>query len=258
MRDAFGEVRGPPAVLTPVELVELDARRRGDRGFGPMVRMLRQDEGIRLGQLAQAVGEPVSWISDVERGMVRADIETVRRIALAIGASFVAIFDIWDREGEASADRTTVAEATAMVKRSLSKGVDCPCCGRLARELRTSLSPFMVSFVSWLASSYRGEPLDVRPWAEENKMKGGRNYAKVVHWGFAEHGHGRDPLWTPTNKGLKFARGEIKVRKVVVLWRNEVVRFDGKLVDISGAGGSVVRPTREGNQALPGMGGHHE
>lgn len=226
-----GSERARPREVPPAEL---EARREGERGFAAMVKQLREDVGYSIVQFAaplRRAGIGPSDVSAIEAGKVRASAEWVRYYADSLRVPFTKLFDVWDREALGTEHRMTVAEARAAVQRLLKVGVECPCCGRIAKERRQSLTPNMCRFVRWLVQNYRGEPLEIRGWQREHAEYGG-DYAKTEHWGLTKREHGRDPLWSPTLKGTKFARGQVKVHKVAILWRNEVLRWEGDLLDV--------------------------
>jgi transcriptional regulator with XRE-family HTH domain len=257
MRDPFGtpgaEPERSPEEQRAVE-IEAQAARDGHRGFGRTVQQLRVDQEITLGQAAMVLRTSVGTVSQVERSRLRATAEQVRLFSVLLSVPFTVLFDAWDEEAADGAERTTVAEAKAMVQRLLGAGVDCPCCGRLAKEQRRTLTPPMCQFMQWLVDEYRGEPVLITPWVKQESQHGG-DYAKVVHWGLAERRRGKAPLWTPTDKGRKFTRNQVKVRRFAVVWRNEVLRHEGPLVDLFALlGDKHEHPEREGKaQALPGM-----
>lgn len=223
-----------------------------------MVQQLRLDAEMTIGQLVlplRSLGVTEAHIRRVEDNQERASLESVRHYASALGASFSGLFDVWDRESPNTEDRMTVAEARAMIRRLLKAGVECPCCGRTCKERRQSLTPNMVRFVRWLVSTHRGTPVSIRDWQREHAEYGG-DYAKTEHWGLTRRELGRAPLWSPTLKGTKFVRAQVKVHKVAVLWRNKVLRWDGDLLDIS----ELLRETTEHDDrgdepppSLPGM-----
>jgi len=251
MRDPFGSP--PEPVIEAVDEAEVEARRRGLRGFGALARQLREDAGISMAEMCRPIGAMVSELSAIETGKTRATAEWVRYIADALGRPFTEMFDLWDREAPGEESRLTVAEARAMVQRLLAAGVECPCCGRLCRETRRSLTPTMARFVVWLVDQYRGEPLNPKSWLR-NKTYGG-DYAKVTHWGLAHRLPGREPRWEPTDKGRLFARGQTKVRRVAIFWRNQVLRWEGGTVTIKDVLGDDPEIPERGvaTQTLPGV-----
>ena len=255
MRDVFGT---QPTVREIGKEVaeEYQVARTGDRGFGPLVHVLRLDLEIAQGSMAAKLRVPAAFLADVENGKTRANAEVVRMLSVELDVSFAWLFDVWDREAPGTEDRMTVAEAKGMVRRLLSVGVECPCCGRPAKEQRRSLTPLMVDFMRWLVGQYRGEPVLITPWAKDHVQYGG-DYAKVAHWDLAKREPGKLRLWSPTTAGRKFVKGQTKVQRTAVLWRNEVIRMEGKLLDIHQlAGDEGERPERTGERtpALPGMG----
>ena len=240
-------IRTGEDVQIPAE--EQAARRSGDRGLGPMLRQRREDAGVEVREAAKRSRIADAFLARIELGDARPGLTLLRDIASAIGSSFVELFDVWDRVNPS--DRTTVAEARAMVSESLATGVACPCCGRPCKEQRRSLSRPMVEFLRWLVSEYRGTPVDPRPWCSRTVQRGG-DYAKIVHWGLAERHDGREPRWTPTAKGRRWILGQIKIHKVAVLWRNEVLRFDGEMIGPDEIA-PEARPERGEARRLPGL-----
>ena len=267
MRDPFGspgrQEAEDHAGVTVVEAAELEAeseaRRRGDRGFGPLVRQLREDREVRLGALAKGISVGVVLISNLELGKVRVTPELIRRIANWLEAPFSLLFDVWDREAPDAADRMTVAEAQAMVKRlrSTGEGVECPCCGAKVKERRRSLTPPMIRFIRWLVREHTGEPVLITPWVKDSSQHGG-DYAKIELWGLAHRHPGQKPMWSPTPKGVAFVRGQVKVHRIAVVFRGEVLTWDGPKQDIDEMANEDVAnevPERGDGPAptLPGM-----
>lgn len=237
MRDIWrSHARKPAKVVEELPPEELEARRRGARGFAAMAQQVRIDAKLTIGQFVLPLrrsgsGATEADVNRIERGKERASIEWVRYYADGTGTAFTAMFDVWDREAPGKEDRLTVAEARAMIARLLKAGVECPCCGRPCKERRQTLTPNMVRFVRWLVQEYRGEPLEIRQWQREHAEYGG-DYAKTSHWGLTKRAPGKAPRWSPTLKGTKFARAQVKIHKAAILWRSEVLRWEGELLDI--------------------------
>lgn len=231
---------------------EAQAKREGLRGFGPMVRQLRKDAGLTRVSFAKKAKCDASTLASIEEGKVRPTIEWPRIASVVLGAPFSVLFDVWSAGAPDGEERMTVAEAKAMIERLLSVGVDCPCCGRPCKELKRSLSPPMVRFARWLCRNYRGAGLDAKSFVQDTQQHGG-DYAKVIHWGLAVKSP-ETGLWSPTKLCKKWVRGEVKVQKQVVLWRNSVLRTAGDLVSVEDIDHDTPPARGEQRHLLPGMG----
>ena len=234
---------------------------RGDRGFAPLVRLLRATERVPAADVLRLVpGASPDDLHRVELGSWRPGVDWVRAYAMTTSATFSFLFDVWDREAPGTADRMTVGEAVAMVQRLLETpdGVVCPCCEAKAVARKRTLTEPMASFVAWLARTYVGTPLDARRWVDAHpQYSRGGDYAKVRHWGLAQRVLGQDPLWYPTDKGKRWAWGTVAVKRRVVLFRNRVIRFEGEDLKIGDVAGDdeAIRRGMGPTPMLPGLGG---
>lgn len=60
---------------------------------GSMIRRMRKSENLTLADLAEKTGVSLSFLSQVERGIVNPSINSLRRIALALGTPVSHFFD---------------------------------------------------------------------------------------------------------------------------------------------------------------------
>lgn len=138
-------------------------------------------------------------------------------------------------------------EAREFVLRHLEEGVQCPCCGQLARLYKRALNSAMARSLIWLVgeSGPNLDWVDVPNTAPKWLLKS-RELPKLVHWGLIEE-MPKDPLdtskrtsgwWRPTSKGRQFAKNTIKVPKRVHLYNNAVQRFDPEEISILDALGT--------------------
>lgn len=252
-----------PHVRAPVVLVdpaELEARARGDRGFGPLARLHRERANTPVADVVRLVGGgTVDDLHAIEAGRQRATVDWVRAYAMTTTATFTFLFDVWDREGPDAADRMTVAEAVTMVRRLIQTpaGVTCPCCGGLAVERKRTLNAPVASFVGWLVRAFTSEPLDARRWVDAHpEHSRGGTYARARHWGLAMREIGQAPLWRPTEKAKAWVYGRTSIHQHVVLFRNTVQRFEGALVHYRDVGPSdEVQRGAGPAPTLPGLDG---
>lgn len=257
MRNPHALHRQPALVIDPEELA---ARARGDRGFGPLVKLLRDQGRVPAGEVVRLVpGGTEADLRRIEAGTWRPTVDWVRGYAMATAATFTFLFDVWDREAPGTADRMTVAEAVAMCTRlrETAAGVVCPVCAAKVVARKRTINAPVASFVSWLARNYCGTPLDAIAWVDANThLSRGGTYARAVHWGLAVRQPGLEPLWSPTDKGRRWAAGMAKVHKHAVLYRTKVLRFEGDMVTITDiAQGEDIQRGLGPTPSLPGLDG---
>jgi hypothetical protein len=259
MRNPLAFRRPVVAVPTPPDPAELAALERGDRGFGPLVRLLREREKVPAAAVLRLVpGASEEDLARVESGAWRPSVDWVRAYAMATTATFTSLFDVWDREAPGGAERMTVAEAVAMCSRlrETSKGVVCPVCAALVVVRKRTLNEPVASFVAWLSRHYNGRPLNALGWVDTHEhLSRGGTYARAAHWGLATREPGEEPLWSPTNKGRRWAAGLTKVHRHAVIFRGAVLRFDGAEVGIADvASGEEIQRGMGPTPMLPGVG----
>lgn len=216
IRDLFGSPAEPSAAAPEEKKV----------GFGDYLRLLREESGLAQEYVERKLGLGSGGLIAVEHGRRKAPIEWLHPLAQLYAQEFTEVFDRWD-----DADSITVAQAREHLRRALKTGSTCMTCGRVAQESRRAFSAPMAHFVAWL-SEQSPVPADPRPWFKETYQRGG-DYAKVVHWQLATRLPGRDPFWSPTERGREFAAGRVKIHGIAVLWRNAVTRFEGDHVSIA-------------------------
>lgn len=94
------------------------AERRSDVArLGERIRSFRQLRGVSLRDLGQACGLSAGFLSQLERGLVNANVESVGRIASALGMS---LQDLFDFEAELN---VRVVRHDQRVARQVRKGV---------------------------------------------------------------------------------------------------------------------------------------
>ena len=141
---------------------------------------------------------------------------------------------------ENSKEGTSLAAAQDLVLQKREKGVDCPCCGQYVKVYKRKLNVNMVNFLASLVKTYQY----TQDWVSYRKCKfRGRDYSYLTCWGLAFTG--RDVsgkrrttgLWKPTQKGIDFVQGTIKVPTHVFLLDNEVQGFSSSLTFLSDVDG---------------------
>jgi transcriptional regulator with XRE-family HTH domain len=60
-----------------------------------LIRELRMDAGLSQTEVADRLGRPQSWISKVEVGERRIDVEELRQLCIALEADPARIFRLW-------------------------------------------------------------------------------------------------------------------------------------------------------------------
>lgn len=90
------------------EYREQQAERAAFREIAWLLIKYRMDEGLSQQQLADRVGTSHSQISRIESGRHRTNLETLQRIAAALGRTLVVGFESRDERGRASRDLVTL------------------------------------------------------------------------------------------------------------------------------------------------------
>lgn len=133
--------------------------------------------------------------------------------------------------------KATLKDAIEWLAERLSDGAECPCCGQLAKVYKRKLNGAM-AYVLLLISRYKGvDWLHVPSYINEQvedpavaaAIRG--DWAKLTHWGLLEEMPGERPdgskrvgYYKITEKGLRFARGKLRVPRHIWL-------YDGRSLD---------------------------
>lgn len=83
------------------------------RQFGLRIRELRRQKGLTQEDLAAATDMSVQGLSKVERGMSAPQLDTVRRIALALGTPIYELLRLYEDDADLTA---TLDEVTTLLK----------------------------------------------------------------------------------------------------------------------------------------------
>jgi hypothetical protein len=131
----------------------------------------------------------------------------------------------------------TLEEAKAWVEANRDEGVNCPCCGQLCKNYKRPLNAPMARSLIWLVrrSLPKAEGwVDLRTEAPLFVQQS-RELAKLAHWELIEEkavesarGARTSGIWRPTERGVRFAKGEIALASHVVLYDNNILEFSEK------------------------------
>ncbi len=146
---------------------------------------------------------------------------------------------------------TTVESAKQFIQENASKGVDCPCCGRDCKIYKYKLHHSMVECLAGLVLQYQ----KTRAWYHVTRIairggyatsKGG-HLAKGVHWDLlVAKPNIDDPTkrmlgyWKPTQLGIDFVYGRIKLPEWVLLYQNKVIEIAQTKIDVKTALGQYI------------------
>jgi hypothetical protein len=131
----------------------------------------------------------------------------------------------------------TLAEARALVEAGRDEGVHCLCCGQMCKNYTRPLNAPMARSLIWLVRYSQAKAdkwVDLAAEAPAFVHKS-RELAKLKKWGLIEEkpseskrGARTSGIWRPTERGIKYARGEIALSSHVVLYDNHVLEFSKK------------------------------
>ena len=137
-----------------------------------------------------------------------------------------------------------VEEAKDLIFNGLENGVQCPCCGRLAKMYKRKLNREMAQWLIWLVQN--SDPEKNEGWLDIRKfdVRGG-DYGKLVHWQLVQQCPNHDKrkrtsgLWRPTPQGVAFVKGQIQVPSHLHVYNNDVVGWSENMVKIEEALGET-------------------
>jgi hypothetical protein len=125
---------------------------------------------------------------------------------------------------------TLLVEAQQYVKRGRGKtvGVDCPCCGQLAKIYKRPITKEMAGCLFQLIHFYMRD----QTWIDAKRLKRrGGDYAKLAYWGLIEFSEEKKPrcrqngTLRPTKRGVAFALGRIRLPSHALVYNKDVVGF---------------------------------
>ena len=67
------------------------------RGLLKLLRQLREDAGLSQTDVAERLRRPQTWVSKVELGERRLDVEELRQLCLALDADVLSVVRMWLR-----------------------------------------------------------------------------------------------------------------------------------------------------------------
>lgn len=123
------------------------------------------------------------------------------------------------------------------------KRTDCPCCGRSGKINKMPINLSMIVGFLWIVRWWEKnghEWVDV-PKVAPRHIYPASNYWKLKYWELLVPKGNTDPskkltgAWKPTEKGIDFAKGLIRLPRQVYLWNDEPILFDGDEISISDA-----------------------
>ena len=130
----------------------------------------------------------------------------------------------------------SLAEAQDALTRGIDNGTSCPCCGQFAKVYKRKMRSSLAHWLIWLVLKSRDSEdgwADVRQASVRNG-----EYAMVAHWGLAVQKMNESTakkhsgLWMPTDLGVQFVEGVLKVPSHVHLYDNSVVGWSNKMITV--------------------------
>jgi hypothetical protein len=132
-------------------------------------------------------------------------------------------------------------DARQEVRIGLKEGVECPCCGQLARLYRRKLNSQMARFLCRLFAATidnpRAEWFHVRDFLEETGHKASSDGSYLAHWKLVEPkplrpGSPSSGFWRITQAGMEFARGNITVASHAFIFNGRCDGFASTQISI--------------------------
>lgn len=135
---------------------------------------------------------------------------------------------------------TTLAKAQEVLKDHAKEGAICPCCRQLVKLYERPITGAMAYVLILLHRHFSTPPIPgwvhVPSYLTDMSKMGsavrGGDWAKLRYWGLLEEkpedrkdGSNRAGFYRMTEKGHKFAKGEVKVPKAVMLYNDRFLGF---------------------------------
>jgi len=131
-----------------------------------------------------------------------------------------------------------LVKAKEIVEKGRNNGIDCPCCGLYVKEWKKSIISIAVASLCKLVSKYKGKYIHLDDFNVQPKD---RNFSQLVLWKLIKKAKTDDStkrasgMWMPTEKGIKFARGEAVLKKYVITLNNKCIGYEGDFIDVKEA-----------------------
>lgn len=115
-----------------------------------------------------------------------------------------------------------------------NKGI-CPCCNQKIQVWRKSIISTAVASLCQLVRMYDGKPIHHDKFTVLLKD---RNFSQLVLWGLIEPAAPRTAtensagMWSPTEKGIQFVKGQITIPQYVETYNNNLLSFDGPEIGV--------------------------
>lgn len=127
----------------------------------------------------------------------------------------------------------TLEDAMREFITGVKDGTFCPCCQRYAKVNKVSINKSMAKALEWISKNAEvgGKWVYVQERGPD-WMKRSNSHAKMLHWGLLERAETDEDkkhsgVYRPTEKGMKFLAGDIKVRKYMAIYNNINIKPDG-------------------------------
>lgn len=131
----------------------------------------------------------------------------------------------------------TIDEARNQIVKDLHKGTACPCCGQVVKLYKRKLYDKQVDWLIWLV----GEHFRTKDWVSVSDYPSrGGDYSKLVFWNLVElkpkdvtaRRKRTSGLWRPTQTGVDFVRGRVRVPAHVLVLNNKPFQFSEETVSV--------------------------
>lgn len=134
-------------------------------------------------------------------------------------------------------DKTTVQTAEEWVMAEALDGVECPCCGQLAKVYRRKLYSSMAYALLLIYRANKLEFIHVPNLLNgHGSVARGGDFAKLVYWDLLESHPSKAGYYKMTDKGRQFAECRIAVPVAVHIYDSDRIGWDTtELVTIADA-----------------------
>jgi len=141
----------------------------------------------------------------------------------------------------------SIFEGKQYVQKGMKNGgVKCPCCGKKAKIWTRGITSSMAKSLINLVRRYLKErkAYHISQFYAKTSGSWGGDFALMRHWGLIEGvydpktGKRIQAMWTPTDKGIDFVLGKIRVIRSADTYNGKILAWSEDKVDIRDALGN--------------------
>lgn len=125
------------------------------------------------------------------------------------------------------------------------RGYICPTCGSFCKRYFRNLNSNMALTMVVLFNRKKFGFIHIENFLRQHELPRSGDFPYLIHWGLMQKMEGKRPdgssrngFYKLTDKGRQFVKGEITVKKTLIIYKNKAEGFEGPETDIKEALGT--------------------